>query len=177
MLGLDVQHSGRQSMNDNRFETPTADLGTTQIADMKYAGFWIRFVAFILDTIWQVILFGVLMWVFFGESIVSGDPFSEDPLSGDMGIGLIILHYILPIVLIVGFWIYFGATPGKMALGLRICRASDGGKASPGQCIGRYFGCILSTLVLFLGFIWVAFSKRKQGWHDILAKTVVLKTR
>ena len=157
-------------MNDNRFETPTADLGTTENGEMRYAGFWIRVVASILDTIWQVILIGGLAWVLFGESLVTEEQFTG-------GVGMIVLQYVLPMVLIIGFWIYFGATPGKMALGLKICRAEDGGKATTGQCIGRYFAYILSTLALFLGFIWVAFSKRKQGWHDILAKTVVLKTR
>jgi uncharacterized RDD family membrane protein YckC len=157
-------------MNDNRFETPTADLGSSQTSDMKYAGFWIRVVASIIDTIWQVIVFGGLAWLFFGEALLSDDPFAG-------GIGMIIFQYILPFIIIVAFWIYYGATPGKMALGLKICRADNGGKATAGQCIGRYFGYLLSMIPMGLGFIWVAFSKRKQGWHDMLAKTVVLKTR
>ena len=47
-------------------------------------------------------------------------------------------------------------------------------KPSTGQCVGRYFGYYVSILALFFGFIWIGFDKRKQGWHDKLAGTVVI---
>ncbi len=157
-------------MSDNRFEAPAADLDHAHVGEMRYAGFWIRVVASIIDTVWQAILLGGLAYLFFGQSFLE-----EDPYTG--GIGVILVQYLLPAIIIIGFWIYFGATPGKMVFGLKICKASDGSKATAGQYIGRYAGYWLSAIALFIGFFWVAFDKRKQGWHDKLAKTVVLKTR
>ena len=81
----------------------------------------------------------------------------------------------LPAVVVMVFWAFRQATPGKMLLSLRIVDAATGGALSVGQCVGRYFAYVVSTLPLGLGFVWVAFDKRKQGWHDKLAGTVVVK--
>jgi uncharacterized RDD family membrane protein YckC len=62
-----------------------------------------------------------------------------------------------------------------MAVGARIVDARTGGRPSTGQLIGRYFAYYVSILPLMLGFIWVAFDARKQGWHDKLANTVVVR--
>jgi uncharacterized RDD family membrane protein YckC len=51
------------------------------------------------------------------------------------------------------------------------------GKPSNGQLIGRYLSYYLSSIVLLLGFIWVGFDPRKQGWHDKLAGTLVVRSR
>jgi uncharacterized RDD family membrane protein YckC len=80
-------------------------------------------------------------------------------------------------VAIVLFWLYRQATPGKMAISARIVDARTGGKPGIGQLIGRYLGYFVSTMPLFLGLIWVAFDPRKQGWHDKLAGTVVVRPR
>ncbi len=74
------------------------------------------------------------------------------------------------------FWIYKSATSGKMATKLTIVDAKTGGKPSTGQLIGRYLGYFVSMIPLFLGIIWVGIDKRKQGWHDKLAGTVVIKS-
>lgn len=77
--------------------------------------------------------------------------------------------YILP------FWFKFRSTPGKMLLGLEIRDASTLELMSHKQVILRFFGYVISGIPLSLGFIWMAFSKRKQGWHDMIAHTVVVK--
>ncbi len=86
-----------------------------------------------------------------------------------------LINYTLPFIAVVLFWFYKSATPGKMALNIKIVDADTGRKLSVGQSIGRYFAYIPATLVFMIGIIWVAFDKRKQGWHDKLAKTVVIK--
>ena len=85
------------------------------------------------------------------------------------------MNYILPAVAVITFWIYKSATPGKMAPNLTIVDAKTGGKPSTGQLIGRYFGYYVSIIPLFLGLIWVGIDKRKQGFHDKLAGTVVIR--
>ena len=69
------------------------------------------------------------------------------------------------------------ATPGKIAIGARIVDARTGEPAGTGQLIGRYLGYFVSTLFLGLGLLWVAFDARKQGWHDKLAGTVVIRRK
>jgi uncharacterized RDD family membrane protein YckC len=89
----------------------------------------------------------------------------------------LMLNYVLPAVAVIVFWIYKSATPGKMMLGLKIADAKTGGTASTGQLIGRYFAYYVSTIPLFIGLIWVGIDKRKQGWHDKLAGTIVVRER
>jgi uncharacterized RDD family membrane protein YckC len=69
----------------------------------------------------------------------------------------------------------FKATPGKMAVGCEIVNAKTGEKLGIGRSIVRYLGYFVSTLPLGLGFLWVVFNKRKRGWHDLIAGTVVIR--
>ena len=75
------------------------------------------------------------------------------------------------------FWIYRSATPGKMILGIKIVDMKTGNPPSPSQSITRYLGYYVSMIPLMLGIIWVAFDEKKQGWHDKLAGTVVVKDK
>jgi hypothetical protein len=69
-----------------------------------------------------------------------------------------------------------GRTPGKMLLGLRVIQAS-GAPMTPGLAFLRWVGYLISTLPFFLGFLWIALDRRKQGWHDKLALTVVVRDK
>ena len=81
----------------------------------------------------------------------------------------------MPAVGVILFWLYKQATPGKMAVAARVVDARTGNPISVGQAVGRYLAYFVATLPLFLGLIWVAFDPRKQGWHDKLAGTVVIR--
>ena len=135
----------------------------------RYVGFWLRVVAAIIDSILVSFLIYPLMYLLLG---------SEQLASGQVG-GLtgFALNFVLPAVAIVAFWVYKSATPGKMVVGARIVDARTLGSASTGQLIGRYLAYYVSILGLMLGFLWVAFDRRKQGWHDKLAGTVVIKAQ
>ena len=87
------------------------------------------------------------------------------------------MSWIFPVVAVVLFWVAKQATPGKMAVSSIIVDARTGNAASTGQLIGRYFAYYLSGIPFGLGFIWVAFDERKQGWHDKLAGTVVIRKK
>lgn len=89
----------------------------------------------------------------------------------------LIVNYILPAIAVILFWIYKSATPGKMALKLRIVDKNTGQKPSIKQSIIRYLGYYVSGIPLMLGIIWVGIDKRKQGWHDKMAGTVVIKNK
>lgn len=74
-------------------------------------------------------------------------------------------------------WSYSSATPGKWLLRMRIVDARTGCRPTQRQFIIRFFAAILSFLPLTLGFLWIAFDEKKQGWHDKLAGTVVVKVK
>ncbi len=80
----------------------------------------------------------------------------------------------LPAVLVIFFWAWRG-TPGKLILGLLVVDARTGAKLDLLQAVIRYLGYFVSTLPLCLGFLWIAFDSRKQGFHDKLARTLVVK--
>src|SRR5262245_20849845 len=139
-------------------------------AQPEYVGFWARVGASLIDSILMVIilvpfarLFGV------GMDIESALRF-DSPAN-------IMVNGVLPAIAVILFWMYRQATPGKILIGAKIVDEKTLGKPSTGQLIGRYFAYYLSTIVLLLGFIWVGFDARKQGWHDKLAGTLVIKSR
>lgn len=139
-------------------------------SDLEYAGFWLRVGAALIDSLLVVVIIVPLMWWAYGERYFLGGGLLLGPAD-------FLIRYILPAVLVIAFWLYKLATPGKMAISATIVDARTGRRPSTGQLIGRYFGYIVSTLPLGLGLIWVAFDSRKQGWHDKLARTVVVRRR
>ncbi|MCI5189101.1 MAG: RDD family protein [Candidatus Electrothrix sp. AS4_5] len=137
--------------------------------EQEYAGFWIRTGAAIIDTILMLIIIAPILTAIYGTDYWVGASFIH-------GAWDVLLNYILPAIAVIIFWIYKSATPGKMATKLTIVDAKTGGQPSTGQFIGRYLGYYVSILPLCLGIIWVGIDKRKQGWHDKLAGTVVIKS-
>jgi uncharacterized RDD family membrane protein YckC len=126
-----------------------------------YAGFWRRVAAWILD--------GLLL------SLVTL------PFTFRMGGDDAAFSAASTISTVVG-WLYFAlmessakqATVGKMALGI-IVTDLEGGRIRFSRATGRYFAKILSALILGIGFLMVAFTERKQGLHDMVASTLVVK--
>lgn len=138
------------------------------MTDKEYAGFWIRCGASLIDVVIIMIVIYVPLSVIYGDDYWVGDQYYYgfwDVMIGD----------VLPIVATVWFWKRYRATPGKMATKLEVVDAKTGNTVSTGQAIGRYFAYILSALPLCLGFIWVGIDNRKQGFHDKLAGTVVIR--
>ena len=75
------------------------------------------------------------------------------------------------------FWQAKQGTPGKLLLSLRVVDATTGGSLGLGQSLLRYVGYIVSAVPFCLGFIWVGFDSKKQGWHDKIAGTVVVRSK
>jgi uncharacterized RDD family membrane protein YckC len=151
---------------------------------LEYAGFWVRVFASIIDTFLFGLLILPIIALTMGDaqwSSVEGEgmhmstmSFQTMQVSG--GINMVI-NYILPAIVVLLFWAYKSATPGKLMLKLRIVDAKTGEKPSTAQWLLRYLGYYLSAVVFMLGFIWVGFDRRKQGWHDKIASTVVISDK
>jgi uncharacterized RDD family membrane protein YckC len=136
--------------------------------ELEYVGFWPRVGASLIDTVLVVMICWPLVTMIYGWHYWTSQAFIQGPAD-------FLINWVLPAVAIVLFWVYRQATPGKIAIGARIVDAATGDKPSTGQLVGRYFGYYVSTIPLFAGLIWVAFDPRKQGWHDKLAGTVVVR--
>ena len=128
----------------------------------RYAGFWIRLVAYIIDAL-----------------ILGAITFPATQVLAAMGIG----DHSTNIMSIAISWMYFAVfessnwmgSPGKKALGL-IVTDEQGRRITVGRATRRYFAKILSVLLLGLGMVMIAFTTRKQGLHDKMFHTLVMKT-
>ena len=149
---------------------PVWDAQPAGTASVAYGGFWIRVVAYIIDAILVSLVLGVVMSVFGVKYMDFENPENIDPTAN--------------LLSILVFWLYFalmesserGATVGKMAMGLRVV-TGDGKRLSFLNATGRYFAKILSALIFCIGYIMVGFTERKRGLHDMIANTLVIKTR
>jgi uncharacterized RDD family membrane protein YckC len=139
-----------------------------------YGGFWRRLAATLLDNfLYSAISLPVTLWLFGPAYLQTGEtPFAHGE---GFGIGLLELVFaILPYVLIVLFWVRMGATPGKLLMECQVVDAETGALPSLKQALLRLLGYLISgPLTLGIGFLWIAWDKRKQGLHDKLAGTVV----
>ncbi len=125
-----------------------------------YAGFWRRVGAMLLDSTVFSVLFGLLLGpVYFNAKFWSVE-------------GLLINALWLGVT--VWLWVKFLGTPGKLLFGCQVVDAQTFEPLRPRQAVLRYFAYIVSLLPLGLGFLWVVWDKRKQGFHDKIANTVVL---
>ena len=130
-----------------------------------YAGFWQRGLAFLIDWLIVVVIAMPVIVLAFGAEYFSLDP---ERRAWD------IVTWLLIGIVVIGFWRYCGATPGKLALDLKIVDAQTGAPPTTGRLVLRFVCYLLSALPLYLGFVWIAIDRRKQGWHDKIAGTVVI---
>ncbi len=141
-------------------------------SELEYAGFWIRLLAECIDIVLILLITGSISYAIYGpiESFSDPQPFVRDPID-------FLISYLFPAVGTIVCWVIWSANPGKMVLNLKIVDARTGKKPSLMQFIGRYLAYFLSFLALGIGFITIAINKRRQGWHDKLAKTVVVRIK
>ena len=141
---------------------------------LRYAGFWIRFVAYLIDVIPIAIVASAL-------NISTGNGFHCNTVngasicSGGTGfvgswIGLLVLgaYWVLT-------WSRLGASLGQKALGISVVDARNGEGIDIGRAVLRYVGFVISVIPLAIGLIWAGFDPRKQGWHDKIAGTYVVR--
>jgi uncharacterized RDD family membrane protein YckC len=136
-------------------------------ADPSYAGFWVRTAAAIIDfvvlSVVVVVMAGIVHLLYSGTS----DPDLATQAWMEP------LALLLPLAYFVVGWSL--QTPGMAVFKLRVVRADTNEAISPGTAFVRSIGLLISVWVLFLGVLWVAFDRRKQGWHDKFAGTVVVR--
>lgn len=182
-MGAYCSRCGTQNSADSQFcihcggalgPLPVAQQFVT-VTSTRYAGFWMRFVAAIIDAILiQVVVFPVSMVVGMIIGVAGVATHSTGPglqvFSGGIG----------GMIGIAAAWLYsammesstYQATVGKMAFGMKVTDL-EGQRLSFGRATGRYFAKILSWLTICVGFIMVGFTEKKQGLHDMIVGTLV----
>ena len=177
---------------DNPYAAPGAPLlPQTNAASLEdYAGFWKRVGAYILDSIILYIPNLLIMKMMGGDAAQAtlkqallaapGDPqamiAAYQHFYSAMGLAMIFTTVLA--------WLYFAvcessawqATPGKLALGIRVTDL-QGQRISFPRALGRYPAKILSFMILFIGVLMVAWTQRKQSLHDMMVGTLVLNGR
>lgn len=134
----------------------------------RFVGFWLRFVAFLVDSLAVtpiVVALGIGLYRHSGNWLSMLMASAQNPW----------LNYGVPAAFTLLFWLIKSATPGKMLLGAVIVDAVSLQKPARWQMLVRYLSYYLSAIPLFLGFLWIAFDPKKQGWHDKLARTLVIE--
>ena len=152
----------------------------------KYAGFWLRVVASLVDTLWVLLLLSPLAALLgparelpLDELLADASQPALATLAGALvpSGGELIVWVLVPALLVLAFWDRKAATPGKMLIGAKIVDARTGGMPTRRQLLLRYLGYLLASMPFGLGLLWVGIDPRKQGWHDKLAGTVVVRTK
>ncbi len=144
-----------------------------------YAGFWIRFLALIIDRVLLGAVLGPLSAIFLLPLMISASRGGME--DGPPPWFFTTLPFVI-LLSLVAQWLYealltsssWQGTVGKKLLKLKVTDMA-GNRISFGRATGRFFGKILSTIACHLGFIMVAFTERKQGLHDMIAGTLVWK--
>lgn len=138
--------------------------------ELEYVGFWLRVWAAVIDSILVLVVTTPLLMALHG----SGEVKSGLGLGGPVDL---LISWVLPAAAVIAFWVIRQATPGKMAISAKIVDARTGRAPTLKQDVVRYLGYFVSTVPFLLGLIWVGLDKRKQGWHDKLAGTVVVRPK
>ena len=153
---------------------------------VQYGGFWLRFVAYIIDGLILSIAQGIFLipfFIFFGFLGYTEGVFEDpDAMSEGVAFAMIGLFSLFALFAIAVGWLYFAlfessdkqATLGKMALNLKVTDMY-GNKISFGRATGRYFGKFVSGLIFNIGYIIAGFTEKKQALHDIMAGCLVIR--
>jgi len=155
---------------------------------LRYAGFWIRFWASMIDTLVLALPLGAVVYMISGGEWLDFSQMERSLYYAQNGEALNALHTsnttkiqwelifeISMAAVIILFWKrWAGATPGKKMLGIHVVDAKTHLAINNKQAIIRYIGYLASTLILLMGFIMVAFRKDKRALHDLMAETVVI---
>jgi uncharacterized RDD family membrane protein YckC len=155
--------------------------------EVKYAGFWVRFIASLVDTFVLALPIGIVVyflsdgnWFDFSlyqqnlQMAMSGNPNALN-MQPQTSMKWELLFEFLVLLVTVIFWEKFkGTTPGKRFVNIKIVDAQTLKDIDNKQAITRSIGYIASSIILFGGFLMIAFRKDKKGLHDILAGTAVI---
>ncbi len=145
----------------------------------QYASFGYRFAAMMIDNIIFALLLSPVFTMIFGVKDYTDEEIKQilqtDGMLSLVNPTEIAIQQLTILAITVFFWLRFAGTPGKRLLKIRVVDATTGKHLTLLQSIIRYLGYLISSFPMGLGFIWVLFDEKNQGWHDKLANSVVVR--
>ena len=159
---------------------------------VAYAGFWLRFVAYLLDSLILGVPIVIIVLIILLSTGFAGflhnlpnppSPPSPDDVANAIGAGFVLGIVLVSLLAVIGVWLYYAgfessswqATPGKKVLNLTVTDLF-GARISFGRATGRFFAKIITELIpLKIGYILAGITERKQALHDMIASTLVLR--
>ena len=156
------------------YQTPSSQSDAALVSNFAFAGFWKRFVAYIVDVILYLVAFALLVLLFGGSLFTLTPNNSGNYLAA---FGIYFAYY-------PGWWLYFSlmesssfqATFGKKLMGIKVTDI-NGQAIGFGQATGRHFSAFITQLTFLIGYLLAAFTARKQALHDMMAGTLVVNAR
>jgi uncharacterized RDD family membrane protein YckC len=147
---------------------------------VEYAPHGPRLVAYILDGIIIAIVVTVIVSIgalifFAGSTVVDNQVTNISPVAALVGGILFLIALLIGLLYFPYFWVNGGATIGMRPFNLKVVRDKDGGPIGWGTGILRLIGLWIAGAVFYLGFIWIFIDKRRRGWQDLIAGTLVVK--
>jgi len=142
-------------------------------AAIQYAGFWRRLGAFALDALLYTAFTTPVLVALYGRDYFTWTAAQDSPFAV-YGLADLLLTNLLPLLAVAFCWVRWGATPGKWLLNCQVVDAHTLQPLTWKQAGLRLLGYLVSAMLLYLGFLWIAFDRRKQGLHDKLVGSVVL---
>ena len=147
---------------------------------IEYAPHGARLVAYILDgliatAVCTVLVVVALILLAAGSTIVDNKVTQMNPITTTLFVLLLILTVFVALLYFPFFWARGGQTPGMRPFGLRVVRDRDGGSIGWGTAFLRLIGLWVAGAVFYLGYIWIFIDKRRRGWQDLIAGTIVVK--
>jgi uncharacterized RDD family membrane protein YckC len=128
----------------------------------------LRLIAFLIDSLLvSFIVFAIFIVLVFFVAFLPGEPPERMPIASLIGFLIGILYFPF-------WWARDGQTLAMMPLGLRVVDEATGDTISLGRAFLRLVGLLISIAVFYLGVLWTLVDGRRRGWHDLLAKTIVI---
>ena len=168
-----------------------------QAAELRFAGFWRRMAVIFIDAAIVSAVLGVVLvaWILIGVVAFGLDEYPLDAGSPEALVDSqarqeariesyvnrrtrVVIWVLAPVIVVynIGFWAWRGQTPAMLVLGIRLVR-TDGARIGFGKAVVHCLGVMLSSLIFFVGYVTIIWDKRKQGLHDKMSNTYVVRTR
>jgi len=160
------------------WESPERAVGPAP--GIEYAPHGARLVAYILDgliaaAVCLVLIVAAFIVLAAGSTIVDNEVTALNPITTTVFVLLVVITIGVAILYFPFFWARGGQTPGMRPFGLRVVRDRDGGSIGWGTAFLRLLGLWVAASVFYLGYVWIFIDKRRRGWQDLIAGTIVVK--
>lgn len=165
--------SNKNMVNNDAVQSTSSEQSAFESAEVKYAGFWIRFLAGVIDfIIIGLVTTPILKMIFPTEAEIGrlSNGLYGFNTTGTAGVVQIIIFALYASLMIC----QFGSTLGKMVVKIKVTDITGRKVSLPKALLRETVGKLLSAFGIFIGFIWAGFDPRKQGWHDKIAGTLVI---